>query len=324
MTSPQLPVGPGTPYITPAVLRSAPTGIDWTTIPNRLADPRAQQSEQANICVRATSLINGVVGQVLKATLDTEYFSGPDYRVTITQSTGNLRVLCSRWPILQVVAAAVTPDTFPRNWVTIPASQMDIEKPPIGLFGAAQAADVPDGDQAIIIGSGYMYWYPGRNAYRLWVQYVNGWPHTSLTQAASAGDTVLQVDDITGWGPSIYDPVNSTSGATGIMYDGIYQEVAICAAATAADSTLAGPGTLTLNTPLIYDHNPGVLFTTMPRSVMNATIDMASSLALERGASATTVQSVSGGGGTAGGGPLGVKELRDLAKDAVLTYARVI
>jgi len=33
---------------------------------------------------------------------------------------------------------------------------------------------------------------------------------------------------------------------------------------------------------------------------------------------------VSGGAGTAGGGPLGVKELRELAKQAVLSYARVI
>ena len=54
---PQLPVGPGTPYITPAVLRSAPTGIDWTTIPSRNADARAQQAEQANICLRATGLV---------------------------------------------------------------------------------------------------------------------------------------------------------------------------------------------------------------------------------------------------------------------------
>jgi len=317
---PQLPVGPGTPYITPAVLRSAPTGIDWTTIPSRNSDQRAQQAEQANICLRATGLIEGITNQVLRATLDTEFFSGPDWRVTINNTTGNIRVCVSRWPILQVLGGQITPDTFPRAWQAISASLMDIERPPIGLYGAAQAADVAEGGQAIIISAGFMSWWPGRNAYRLQVQYINGWPHTSLTQAASASDTTVVVDDCTGWAPSPYDPINSTQGATGIFYDGLYQEVVNCTAASAT----AGPGTLTLAAPLTFDHQAGVLFTTLPRTVMNATIDMASSLALARGATATTVQSVSGGSGTAGGGPLGPRELRELAAQAVRSYARVI
>jgi len=317
---PQLPVGPGTPYITPAVLRSAPTGIDWSTIPFRGADQRAQQAEQANICLRATGLVEGITNQVLRATLDTEFFTGPDWRVTISNTTGNIRVTVSRWPILQVIGGQVTPNTFPRTWTTIPADQMDIEKPPIGLYGASQAADVPDGGQAIIIAPQFMWWWPGRNAWRLQVQYINGWPHTSLTAHAAAGDSTVSVDDTTGWAPSPNDPADQQFGATGIFYDGLFQEVAMCT----ASSVIAGPGTLTLGSPLTFDHQAGTLLTSMPRTVMNATIDMASSLALARGATSTTVQSVSGGAGTAGGGPLGVKELRELAKQAVLSYARVI
>ncbi len=317
---PQLPVGPGTPYITPAVLRSAPTGIDWTTIPGRNSDARAQQSEQANICLRATGLVEGVTNQVMRATIDTEFFSGPDWRVTINRSTGNARVLVSRWPILQVVGGQVTPDTFPRNWQTIPVSMMDVEKPPIGLYGAAQAADVPDGGQALIIAAGFIGWWNGRNGFRLQVQYVNGWPHTSLTAAANAGATTIQVDDCTGWAPSPNDPEDQQFGATGIFYDGLYQEVALCTSSSVA----AGPGTLNLGSPLTFGHSAGVLLTTLPRTVMNATIDMASSLALARGATATTVQSVSGGGGTAGGGPLGPQQLRDMAAKSVRSYARVI
>jgi hypothetical protein len=315
-----LPVGPGTPYITPSVLISAPTGIDWSTIPSRNADARAQRAEQANICLRATGLIEGVANQVLRATLDEEFFSGPSFRVTINNATGNVRIAVSRWPILQVISAAVTLDVFPRQWQTVAASQLDIEKPPIGLFGAAQAADVPDGGQAIIMAPQFMSWWPGRNAFRIQVQYVSGWPHTSLTAAADAGDSTVQVDDCTGWAPSVFDPEDQQFGATGIIYDGLFQEVALCIGSSAQ----AGPGTLTLSQPLTFDHQPGVLFTTLPRTVMNATIDMASSLALARGATATTVQSVSGGAGTAGGGPLGPKELRELAAAAVRSYARVI
>jgi hypothetical protein len=318
---PQLPVGPGTPYITPAVLRSAPTGIDWTTIPSRNADQRSQQAEQANICLRATGMIEGATNQVLRATLDEEFFSGPDYRVTISPQNCVARVTVSRWPILQVVSCQVaSTSVFPRTWTTIAANQLDIEKPPIGLFGAAQAADVPDGGQAILIAPGVITWLNGRNGYRIQLQYVSGWPHTSLTAPANDGATTVSVDDCTGWAPSIYDPEDSTQGAVGIFYDGLYQEVAMCT----ASSVTAGPGTLNLATPLTFQHSAGVLFTTLPRSVMNATIDMASSIALERGATATTVQSVSGGAGTAGGGPLGVKELRELAKAAVSGYARVI
>jgi hypothetical protein len=315
-----LMTGPGTPYVTPEVLVSAPTGIDWTTIPNRQAGPREQAAEQANICLRATGLIEGITNQVLRATLDTEYFSGPDWNVTVSNSTGVGRVLMSRWPILQIVSGMVSPSfAFPRAWQQIAANQMDIDKPPIGLFGAAQAADVPDGGQHILLAPGLVNWSLGRRGFRYSFIYVNGWPHTSLLAKATATSTTIQVDDCTGWAPSVYDPVSSTEGATGIFYDGYRQEVAQVSAASA----VSGPGTLTLNSPLVWDHDPGVLFTAMSRSVMNATIDMCSSIALERGASATVVQSVSGGGGNSGG-PIGVTELRKLAADAVRTYARVI
>ena len=319
--------GPGTPYITPDVLRRAPTGIDWTTIPSRSASTVEQAAELANICLRATGLIEGVTNQVLRATLDEEWFSGPDWRVTINNNTGTCRILVSRWPILQVVSALVSADVWPRSWQTVTSDYLDIEKPPIGLFGAAQAADVPDGGQSILMAPGYVDRTMGRNGYRIQLVYVNGWPHTSLTAIATPGSPqTIQVDDCTGWGPSVYDPVNMQMGATGIFYDGYYQEVAQVIAATAISGSIpaAGPGTLTLASQLSFTHGAGVLFTALPRSVMNATIDMASSLALERGSTATTVQSVSGGSGAAGGGPLGVEGLRALAAKAVQSYARVI
>jgi hypothetical protein len=313
-------VGPGTPYITPEVLMSAPTGIDWDTVPDRRASPREKMAEVSNICLRGTGLIEGITNQVLRATVDTELFIGPDYRVTVQNQTGVGRIVLSRWPILAIVSGKMSASfQFPRVWQNIAANQMDIEKPPIGIFGAAQAADVPDGDQAILLAPGLVNWWQGRNGWRYSITYVNGWPHTSLTAAATAGSTTVQVDDVTGWAPSVYDPIDSVDGAAGIWYDGFKQEVSEVTSA----STTAGPGTLTLATPLAWDHDPGTLFTTMSRTVMNATIDMCTSLALARGASATTVQSMSGGGSNTGG-PIGVVELRKLATDAVHSYARVI
>lgn len=312
--------GPGTPYITPEVLINAPTGIDWTTIPNRRSGPREQAAEQANICLRATGIVEGYANQVLRATQDVEFFTGPDWNVTVQNQTGVGRVLMSRWPILQIVSGQVSAAfQFPRVWKTIPADQMDIEKPPIGLFGAAQAADVPDGGQHILLAPGLVNWDLGRWGWRYQFVTVTGWPHTSLTASAVTGATTVTVDDCTGWAPSVFDPIDQQFGATGIFYDGYRQEVA----QVTASSVTTGPGTLTLSTPLAWDHDSGVLFTAMSRSVMNATIDVSSALALERGASATVVQSVSGGGGNSGG-PVGVKELLDFARDAVKSYARVI
>lgn len=317
--------GPGTPYITPAVLIRAPTGINWATIPHQKSSPQDQAAEQANICLRATGLIEGAANQVLRATLDDEWFSGPDYRMTIIRGTGVLRVLVSRWPILQAVSGQASPNIFPRVWTAIAPTLMEPEKPPIGMYGAAQAADVPDGGQAILISAGFIDWMFGRNGYRLQLQYISGWPHTSLTAQALSGQNpqTIQVDDITGWSPSPLNPVDMSFGVTGIFYDGFWQEIGQVTAATPnTPNALSGPGTLTLASPLAFGHGAGVLFTSMPRSVMNATIDMASSLALERGATATAIQSVSGG--TVSGGPLTAEGLRKLAMAAVSNYARVI
>lgn len=312
--------GPGTPYITPEVLKSAPTGIDWDSIPDRRSGPRDQSAEISNICLRATGLIEGVTNQTLRASVDTEFFTGPDWRVTVQNSTGVGRVTVSRWPILQVISGQISAAfQFPRVWQTIAASQIDIEKPPIGLFGAAQAADVPDGGQAILLAPGLINWWQGRNGWRLQFVYVNGWPHTSLTADVAQAATTIAVDDCTGWAPSVFDPANQQFGATGIFYDGFKQEVAQVISA----STSSGPGTLTLAAPLTWDHRAGVLFTTLSRAVMNATIDMASSIALERGATATVVQSVTGGGSSSGG-PIGPEQLRKFAAEAVKSYARVI
>lgn len=312
--------GPGTPYITPEVLMNAPTGIDWTTIPTRRSGPREQMAEISNICLRATGLIEGITNQVLRATTDTELFIGPDWRVTVQNQTGVGRVLVSRWPILAVVSGQMSASwQFPRAWQQIAPDQMDIEKPPIGLYGAAQAADVPDGEQAILLAPGLVNWWQGRNGWRYQFTYINGWPHTSLTQPCEAGATELQVDDCTGWSLNADQSPYFTTGATGIFYDGFQQEVC----QVASSSVPQGPGTLTLAAPTTWPHDAGTLFTTMSRAVMNATIDMATSLALERGASATQIQSMSGGGGGSGG-PVGVKELKDFAADAVRSYARVI
>lgn len=300
MTAPlPLPVGPLTPYVTPAVITSAPTGISWASIPaGRLVTDQQRYAEQLNICMRATAMADAYCNQVLRATLDTELQSGPDLRITVQPSTGNGRVVLQRWPVLSIQAVQVSPNTFPRQWTTVPSGMYDVEHPVIGLFGTSAPSGAGEGGQSILIAPPYVNWCNGRNGVWVKVTYTNGWPHTSLTADASAGDTTIHVDDTTGWDTT--SEALGTTGVTGVFYDDA-QEMA----QATTTSVTAGPGLVTLAQPLAFDHAAGVLFTSLPGQVMWACTLLSASQALTRGATATTVQTIPGGGGGGGGSPGG-------------------
>lgn len=318
MTVP-LPVGPLTPYVTPEILTNAPTGISWSSIPpGRNVTDAQHYAEALNICMRATGMADAYCNQVLRATVDTEYQSGPDYRLTYQQSTGNTRLLLQRWPILSITQIQVSPNTFPRNWVTVPSGFYDIEHPVVGLYGTAAASAAGEGGQSILIAPGYVNWTLGRNGYWVKATYVNGWPHTSLTTAATAGATSIQVDDCTGWATAA--EATGVTGVTGIVYDSGQQETAQATATSAA----SGPGTVTLASPLAFDHPPGTLFSSMPEAVMWGVILYGASQALTRGATATTVQQIPGGGGNSGTGPSRPATLQEQGNQFLTPFKRTI
>jgi hypothetical protein len=307
-----LPVGPLTPYVTPELLTTAPTGVSWSTIPpGRGVTPAQQLAEQANICARATAQADSYCNQTLRATLDTEIQQGPDYRMTLQAGTGNGRLILQRWPVLQVVSLAISPNVFPRSYVTLPTTAYDIERPPIGLYGSSAPSAAGEGGQAVVFAPGYLDWRMGRNGYVAKCQYVNGWPHTSLTTPATSGAPTITVDDCTGW--AITSETLGSTGATGVVYDSGTQEVIHVTAASAT----AGPGTLTLSAPLQYAHAAGVMVSTLPASAIWAVTLFGASQALTRGATATTVQAIPGGNGSTAG----AKGPGDLAAEAELLLA---
>ena len=237
------------------------------------------------------------MSQALRATIDPEQVSGPDYRVTVQNGTGNGRVLLSRWPILQIVSVMVAPNAvFPRQWTSLPSGNWDIEVPTIGQYGSIAPSAAADGGQAILIPPGWVTWGLGRNGWLVRVQYINGWPHTSLTSAVEAGATSLPVDDCTGW--AITSEWGQT-GAAGTVYDSGFQETVQCTAA----SVTSGPGNLTIASPLNFAHNSGVMVTSLPQQVIGAVILFSAAEALTRGATSTTVHAIPGGGASAGKGP---------------------
>lgn len=310
------PPGERSPYINPQILTQAPTGISWNTIPfGSQVTAEQRQAEAYNICERATALADGYCNQTIRATVDTEFMQGPDYYVTVQQSTGNIRLILSRWPVLAINAVSVSPNIFPRSFTSLPANFWQPEYPSIDVFGSSAPSGSAQGGQAIIIspqaGGG---WWLGRNGFLFQVQYVSGWPHTALTANANVGDSVLQVDDCSGWGIT---SLTGTTSARGIMYDNQQEAVVVTAA-----SQVAGPGTLTLSAPLTFGHESSVLVSAIPQSIQWACVLMATSIALTRGATATSVHSIPGG--AVAPGMKSPDQLMTEAELALHSYKRVI
>ena len=310
MTTP-LPLGLA-PYISPTVLLSAPTGVDFSTLGDPSGDPSPAQNEAAiwDICARSTSRADSYCNQPLRATADVELCRGPDYRVTCGPAAGgyfntpfwgraggNTRIILARRPILQVTGVQVCPNNlWPRQWTQLPAGWAEAESPAIGLYGSSAPSGDASGGQAIIVGPGYIGWQYGRNGWAIEVTYLNGWPHASLNSYVAAGATTLPVNDCTGWAVTNY--YGTYTGATGVIKDSGQQEAFHVLTATAP----AGPGNLALSAPTNYPHQAGTIISTMPHAVEQACIYFAAAEALTRGATTTTIHAVGGGAQSSGGG----------------------
>lgn len=295
MTTPY-PVGPLSPYVTPSLLQQAPTGIDlgWSSIPpgsvRSGVTPAQHDAEMANICSRATSLVDRCCKQPLRATTDTLPLYGPGVRVGVDRACRKpTDLILKRWPVLEVVSIQVAPNRLPWVFSTVPAAEYQVKYPVAGMYGSSAPAAAGEGGQAVLLNPGWVKWDYGRDGYVVQVQYVNGWPHTALTAQAAQGSSSLAVDDCTGW--TITAPyTGAPTGATGTVYDAGAQEVIHVTAASAAQ----GPGTLMLSSPLTYTHQAGALVSTLPQSASWAAILFAVDIAMERGATSTTIPEIPG------------------------------
>lgn len=285
-------------------------------------------AEQSNICARATGMADEACKQPLRATVDTLPLFGPGVRVGVPANGAPVELILKRWPVLEVVSVQVAPNTLPWAFTTVPSTAWQIKYPVVGLYGSSAPAAAAEGGQTVLLDPAWLTgnnltgaastWTPGwgRNRFVIMVQNVNGWPHTALTSAATAGASTLAVDDCTGW--TITAPyTGAPTGATGTVYDAANQEVIHVTSASAT----SGPGTLTLSSPLAYDHAQGVMVSTLPQNVMWAVIMFCVSQALARGATSTTVHKIPGGPGEKGAGPA---DWAKCARESLASYARII
>lgn len=292
----------GTAYISTQMLNDASTGIAWNLIPDINADDAAKAAEQTNIIWRATSMVDTECNQILRATVDNEQLTGPrSQRCGFLPGTQIPQLVMRRSPITSILAVQITAtDAFPESFSALPATDYRVQHPLINMYTDAASATAPDGAGTILLAKHWLRRTMRRNQKTLLVSYTNGWPHTSLTGPASQGDTQIQVDDVTGW-----------TGAVGMVYDGSATEPTT-ANAVSADSPLqlpngagtaqTGPGTVTLTAPLSYDHETGVLVSSLPPIVQQATIYACVLQALESGIDAITAETLPGRETVAGHG----------------------
>lgn len=282
-------LGPGTPYITQDALQREPLGIAWSSLPPRTGSSAADLPNiLTDICQQATAMVDGYCHQPLRATLNTEEFTGPgSNRFGIDRDTGVATLTMRRGPVLQVTSVATCLQiTFPRVWTAVTAGKYAPALPIIGMYGTSSPADSGEGSQNVLLAPGVVDWLRGRNGWRAQVSYSNGWPHTSLTQRSAAGAFTISVDDVTGWAPI----TPGGPGAVGVLFDaGALQEAVTVTAASA----MSGPGTLTLSSPTGFAHNAGVMLSTMPWQTRWATALLCASQALTRGATTTTIHTTS-------------------------------
>ena len=296
----------GSAYLTPTLLFNAPSGVSWSIVPSPESSPAEQVAAAVDVIWRATSRIDTYCHMPLRATADTEYLNGPGRpRCNTDRDTGTGVLQMRRWPVTEVLAVQVSPSrAFPRVWTPVPAGQWDIRHPLL-WSGDSASATAPDGGWTVDVAPGWISQAPqargpsgtwsgggGRGGIRVQVCYVNGWPHTSLTEAADAGDMVLNVDDVTGW-----------TAASGFAYDGAGTEPLTAESVSAASPMIlpngagtaqAGPGTVTLTQPLEFSHQQGTLISALPATVLEAAIYAACAQALDSGIDAIAVQSLSG------------------------------
>lgn len=292
-----------TPYVTPdqlyvvtqgsVVASQWPVGVQFGTIPftsGGTVPATSQYAVLSMLCSEATTRAEEIASQPLRATLTSEELSGPHFRVTVQWHSKNGRIICSRWPVLQVISVEVAPNAvWPRSWTALPAGYFEPEFPPQGLYGTSIASGGgDDGAQSVLVAPGYINWRLGRQGWRVRIKYLAGWPHTALTAPATASSSTIAVDDCTGWAPL----TAGSPGAYGTVYDALGggQEAVSCTAATAA----AGPGTLTLASPLNFSHAAGIMVSCLPQTAIWGSAELVGAAALTRGATATTIQTLAG------------------------------
>ena len=279
-------VGNRQPYLSAEDARQSPvlSAFDLTTlIPG--GDPTVQDTALRELIRAASSKIDDyVVGEfgtlgAVESVFETRVNVQPDGSLILTPEFG---------PLLKVVSAKVG---------ATPATLLDVTLSPTSVVVQRWRAFVYPWSASSGIAVGSLDFALGlvpANRGRLWycqLTYLNGWPHGFSTNDVDAGAAHLpSLDSTLGWLP----------GAQGFIYDGALTEP-FQVSPSWDETTLPIAVTGTLR----YNHGTGVMVSSLPETVRQATLHFVADKLEERGEEGITLQgsgfvpNPSGGGGKA-------------------------
>lgn len=313
------------PYLTSSQLTLWPLGVSWATV-GMLSQTTPSQYNQAalsSICRLASNQVDSECGQTLRSMFITEPIRGPSHRLGFLPGNSTARLLTSWHPIRKIVGAAVAPTSqVPKTFTMVPSNAIWQESPPQGFYGTTTNEPYHGGNNSILCSSSYVSWTYGHYGTEVWVSYLNGWPHASLSVDAPAGSTTVTVDDVTGMvgsAPTFFDGADTeptlvvgssmdaapawsdqttyAPGQTVTYNSAVYQVMIPSGPATnfgpqtpgsasaywGVTPEPTGPGTLNLSAPTAYAHAAGTLLSAVPDDVIWACALYAKADALQRG-----------------------------------------
>lgn len=234
------------PYILPAeLIAESEAGVDWTKVYPKVGFTTEQKIMK--VCREVTDTIdkicngyayNNTKRYMLGASEDTEIAYTDERVQAMIDTRGQLLFIATFRPITSVTA-------FRYSSVTVQAlNSMQTVDPTLVTF---EGRDIKS--------AGLYEIYRG-GSLRVAVTYVNGFPNTLLTNAATAAAATVTVDDI--MGVRVGDNLEVMDDpAEGIIVNSIAGNV------------------ITLSSPLVAAHAAGVRITAIPRDITRAAVLLA-------------------------------------------------
>jgi hypothetical protein len=254
-------------YVTVNEFKSAPTGIDCSTLDQmNIGNQFAQDIALQDVLRRASAWVDNYCKMTLQATINTE-----TKEVHATRN-GRLNVHPNNIPIinLQQVGFKTAPNlgftVQDMSSVQVFERYFSIYYLQTGFFAPSLAVQYPE----------FGYYNPFQKQQLADMPiivnytYINGYANALLSQDVPDGSTTIVVDN----------PVGFLPGTQFTLYDSFEEN---CTVASVSGNTI------TLTAPTLAYHSTGINASTLPADVKQATILFASVLIRERGAVSITM-----------------------------------
>jgi hypothetical protein len=234
-----------TPYLTLSEYKNAPTAIDYSNLVNG-GNSNQQDAELASVIQRASSWIDIHCNQPLSAQYFTEQQRTrltPEGFLVISPDYNNVVALTAlSYGVTPTTLTTVDSTTLNQTWME--RAQMIYPLSQLGLTYSSQGP--------------LSFGFPPSVRSKIYVNYtyVAGFTNTFIA-SATAGSTTFTVQNPTGI--TANDPLT--------IYDGQYTETVFT-----SDAYVFGSSTVTVTTPLQYNHAAGVGVGSLPQAIKEAAI----------------------------------------------------